>query len=113
MRESRPATGSVLIGRDDEVARLETVLDGLASGRGEALVISGAPGIGKSALLLHLRRRADSSGINALSIAGVEAEAELAFAGLQQLLLPLADQMNGLPRAPKRALMAGVGLAEG
>jgi hypothetical protein len=53
MQDLTRTGGSVLIGRDDEVARVEAVLDRLRSGMGEALVISGAAGIGKSALLLH------------------------------------------------------------
>jgi predicted ATPase len=47
MQDLTRTGGSVLIGREDEVARVEAVLDHLGSGVGEALVISGAAGIGK------------------------------------------------------------------
>jgi DNA-3-methyladenine glycosylase I len=80
MQDLTRTGGSVLIGRDDEVARVEAVLDHLETGVGEALVISGAAGIGKSALLLHGLRRAEATRIGVLSVVGVEADAELAFA---------------------------------
>jgi len=57
MQDLTRTGGSVLIGREDEVARVEAVLDHLRSSMGEALVISGAARIGKSALLLHARWR--------------------------------------------------------
>ncbi|HWY89332.1 MAG TPA: ATP-binding protein, partial [Solirubrobacteraceae bacterium] len=112
MQDLTRTGGSVLIGREDEVARVEAVLDHLGSGMGEALVISGAAGIGKSALLLHGRWHAEARGISVLSVIGVEAEAELAFAGLQQLLQPVLDRLEGLPRPQRQALAAAFGLAE-
>lgn len=102
----------MLVGREDEVARVEALLDHLRHHMGEALVISGAAGIGKSALLLHARWRAEALGINVLSVIGVEAEGELAFAALQQLLHPVRDHVEGLPRPQRRALAAAFGLAE-
>jgi DNA-binding CsgD family transcriptional regulator len=112
MQDLTRTGGSVLIGREDEVARVEAVLDHLGSGMGEALMISGAAGIGKSALLLHGRRRGEARGISVLSVIGVEAEAELAFAALQQLLHPVLDCLEGLPRPQRQALAAAFGLAE-
>jgi Methyladenine glycosylase/AAA ATPase domain len=112
MQDFTRTGGSELIGREREVARVERVLDRLASGMGEALVISGAPGIGKSALLLHGRRCAEGLRIGILSVIGVEAEAELAFAGLHQLLLPVLDHVEGLPRPQRQALAAAFGFAE-
>lgn len=91
MQDLTRTSGSVLIGREEEVARVDAVLDLLRSSMGGTLVISEAAGIGKSALLLHVRWRAEASGIGVLAVVGVEAEAELAFAGLQQLLLPVLD----------------------
>ena len=60
-----------LIGRDDEVRRLDELVDGLGAGGG-ALVISGDAGIGKSALLQHVRGRAEAAHSQTLSAIGVE-----------------------------------------
>jgi predicted ATP-dependent serine protease len=79
MQDLTRTGGSVLIGRDDEVARVEAVLNHLRSSMGEALVISGPAGIGKSALLLHARWRGEALGVGVLSVVGVEAEGELAY----------------------------------
>ena len=52
--ESRPAVRGVLVGRDDEVRRLRTVLRELESGRGQVLLLLGDAGIGKTRLLAEL-----------------------------------------------------------
>src|SRR3979490_2551277 len=84
---ARPLTpGSVdlatsqLVGRDVEAARVDAVLERLAAG-GAALLVSGEAGVGKSAMLLYARARADAVGFRTLTTVGVESEAELAFAG--------------------------------
>lgn len=46
---------SALIGRTDEIALLQEAIDGAARGEGRALLISGAPGVGKSALINELQ----------------------------------------------------------
>ena len=73
-----------LIGREAERKRVEAVLDRLQE-RGGALVVRGEAGIGKSSLLPHGRKRATELGVRTLATVGVESEAELAFAGLDQL----------------------------
>ncbi len=52
-----------LIGRDGEVARLQTVLADLEAGRGGVVVIVGDDGIGKTRLLADLRARAGDRAI--------------------------------------------------
>src|SRR5918993_744125 len=42
----------MLIGRDQELARIEQTLDAARAGRSSALLIRGEPGIGKTSLLL-------------------------------------------------------------
>jgi DNA-binding CsgD family transcriptional regulator len=100
-----------LIGRDDEMRRLDAVVDGVGAGGG-ALVISGDAGIGKSALLRHVSRRAEAVGAQTLSAVGVESEAELAFAGLHQLLEPILGLSERLPDPRRRALEAAFGITE-
>jgi len=51
-----------LVGRATEVAALADRLDRLAGGRGQAVVITGDPGVGKSRLLGELRRLVHADG---------------------------------------------------
>jgi DNA-binding CsgD family transcriptional regulator len=92
-----------MIGRDVELAALERRLDAL----GEALVVRGDAGIGKSVLLSAARASAVRRGMTVLTTAGAESEAELPFAGLHQLLLPLLHDA----RVPD-ALAAAFGLTD-
>jgi tetratricopeptide (TPR) repeat protein len=101
-----------LVGRDRELA----VLAGLiARGRtaGQALVLIGDPGIGKSALLTAVEAEARAAGYRVLSAVGVESEAQLPFAGLHQLLRPALREAGQLLPAHRRALLAAFGLADG
>ena len=98
-----------LIGRAAEVKDLDAVLDRPRRGGG-ALVIRGEPGIGKSALLDHASQRAAASGFRTLTTVGVESEAELAFAGLHQLLNEVLPQLGRLPGPQRRALESAFGI---
>src|SRR5271169_807098 len=108
---SPPDVTSELIGRNDEVARVDALLDRVRD-RGGALVIRGEPGIGKSALLDRARGRASSLGARTLATVGVESESELAFAGLHQLLGPIGSNIERLPDPQRQALDAAFGIAE-
>jgi AAA ATPase domain len=79
--------GPLLLGREPECAAIGTLLADARAGAGRALVVRGEAGIGKSALLEYARQRA--APMMVLSAAGVEAEADLAFAGLHELLRPV------------------------
>ncbi|WP_433869340.1 LuxR C-terminal-related transcriptional regulator [Saccharopolyspora sp. CA-218241] len=74
---------AVLHGRDRETAALRDVLDRVRGGAGGALVITGAAGSGRSALLELVRAE---SPCRAVRIGGVRAEREIPFAGLDRLL---------------------------
>ena len=87
--------GLRLLGRRSECAALDALLTSLRRGSSGALVLRGEAGIGKSALLAYLERRASGCGI--ARAAGVESEMELAFAGLHQLCAPFADRLDRLP----------------
>jgi DNA-binding CsgD family transcriptional regulator len=52
-----------LVGRERETARFDELLSGLAVSAGATLVISGAAGVGKTALLRELERRAGANGM--------------------------------------------------
>jgi DNA-binding CsgD family transcriptional regulator len=103
---------ALLVGRDVEVARVDALIERLPEG-GAALVVSGEAGVGKSALLHYARARADARGFRTLTTVGVESEAELAFAGLHQLLYPGLGLAELLPGPQRGALEVAFGIANG
>jgi DNA-binding CsgD family transcriptional regulator len=98
----------VLVGRAAERERIDALLALARAGAGGALVLRGDPGIGKSALLRYAEERAD--GMRVLFAHGVEAEAELAFSGLYELLRPLLDLLDEIPERQAAALRGAFGL---
>ncbi|GIF23533.1 DNA-binding CsgD family transcriptional regulator [Actinoplanes tereljensis] len=80
----------VLFGRDAELGRITSVLARVSDSAGDALVLRGAPGMGKSALLRTARELAEEQEIRVLSVTGVQAETRLPFVALRQLLAPLS-----------------------
>ncbi|HTI32242.1 MAG TPA: AAA family ATPase [Miltoncostaea sp.] len=97
-----------MIGRGPEAAELEALIAAAAAGRSGALLILGEPGIGKTALLRHARRRAD--GARVLEATGSQGESRLAFAGLADLLSPVLDRLDEIPRAQAEALNGALAL---
>src|SRR4029079_10995437 len=67
--------------------------------------------MGKSALLEYLG--AHAPGCALARAAGVESEAELAFAGRQQLCAPFLDRLGRLPGPQRDALGTAFGLRDG
>ncbi len=101
--------GPDLIEREQESAVLDALVDRVSEGGG-AVVVRGEAGIGKSVLLQRVRRRAEAKGARALATIGVESEAELAFAGLHQLLRPVIGALAQLPEKQRQTLEAALGL---
>jgi DNA-binding CsgD family transcriptional regulator len=106
--ELRPV-GADLVGRARECAMIDRVLRGAASGESSSLVVRGEPGIGKTALLSYAAHRAADSLV--LRTAGLEAESDLAFAGLHGLLRPVTGKLGELPDTQAAALAGALGLA--
>ena len=102
---------AVLLGRDAERAAIDALLDGARAGDSGALVLRGGPGLGKTALLDDAARRAD--GLRILRATGAEAESDLPFAGLHQLLRPALDLAGSLPAPQAAALRCALGLESG
>jgi DNA-binding CsgD family transcriptional regulator len=90
---------------------LDRLLASARAGDSRALVLRGEPGIGKTALLSYLLGRA--SGCRTARAVGVEAEMELAFAGLHQLCAPFLDRLDRLPGPQRDALRTAFGLQAG
>ena len=93
-----------LVGRDAELARLDTGLAEAAE-HGGALFVTGAAGIGKTSLLDVAASGARSRGYKVLTVTGLESEADLPFAGLHQLLQPVLPSAGALPGPQKDALL--------
>lgn len=94
----------MLLGRDDECARIDRLLDAATMGRGGALVMTGDAGVGKSRLLSYAVEQATD--FRVLACSGLESETHLAFSGLFDLLSPVLDELASLPE-PQAAAVAG------
>jgi DNA-binding CsgD family transcriptional regulator len=94
-----------LIGRAAELARVRQLLDDAAAGTSGALLLLGDAGIGKTALCEAAAASASERGMALLRARAVEAEVGVAFAGLAELLAPVADLAQRLV-APDAATLA-------
>jgi DNA-binding CsgD family transcriptional regulator len=100
----------VLHGREPERARLAALLNEARAGKAGSLVLRGAPGIGKSALLDDVAVPAE---FVVLRAQGLESEFPLAFAGVHQLLRPLLASLEALPEPQAHALRVAFGDEQG
>jgi DNA-binding CsgD family transcriptional regulator len=101
----------VLLGRAEECARIDELLDRARCGRSGTLVIRGDPGIGKTALVDYAGSRAD--GMRVLRAVGVESETGLPYSGLHELVRPVAGLIRRLPRQQRTAMQNALALADG
>ena len=108
----RSGMAGVLVGRTGELALLGAFVN-RARVRGEALLLLGEPGAGKTALLEATADTAVEAGTWVLQAAGAEFEADLSFSGLHQALLPLFDEFGQLSATHRNALNAAFGFGEG
>lgn len=102
----------VLVGREVALARVRSFLDQARLG-GCSLLVYGEPGVGKTALLDTAAAMATAAGCRVVRAAGVEFETEMPLSALQQLLLPLEDEVAGLEPAHREAVRAALGLGLG
>src|SRR6266571_1082732 len=100
----------MLYGRREERAQIASLLAGARGGHAGVLVVRGEAGIGKHALLQDAAEQAN--GFRLLRATGVQADIELAFAGLHQLLGPVLDRLDRLPAPQAQALQGAFGLVE-
>jgi hypothetical protein len=101
----------MLLGRQDECAVLDRLLDAARAERSGALVLVGEAGIGKTALLEYAIDSALDQAV--LRAVGIESEIELAFGALHQLCAPVLDRVERLPVPQRDALLTTFGLRGG
>jgi hypothetical protein len=73
-------------------------------------VVAGDPGIGKTTMLNDAARVAECAGVRVLRCSGVQAESNIAFAGLNQLLRPVVDRLVNRADGAADLLRAALGL---
>lgn len=100
-----------LVGRGSECHVLDQLVAAVRTGESRVLVVHGAPGVGKTALLEYLESAA--TGIRVLRAAGVESEMELTYATLHHLCVPLLDRLADLPAPQRDALETVFGMRAG
>jgi DNA-binding CsgD family transcriptional regulator len=98
----------MLVGRSREIEVLRRALADAREGRGRALLLTGPPGIGKTALLEAAVREGD--GFRVLRARALESESGLAFAGLSDLVKPVLERLPSVPAAQRAALRAALAL---
>jgi DNA-binding CsgD family transcriptional regulator len=91
-----------LLGRADECAALDGLVEDVRRGESRSLVLRGEAGIGKTALLEYLVGSA--SDLTLGRAVGIESEMELAFASLHQVCGPMLDRLTRLPAPQRQAL---------
>ncbi|MDY7102944.1 MAG: AAA family ATPase [Actinomycetota bacterium] len=99
-----------LVGRDEELAAIDELLDRARGGMSGVLVVRGEAGIGKTSLLDHVA--ASAADFELLRVIGIESEMHLGFAGLHQLLTPFLGGIDVLPPPQARALAAAFGMTD-
>ncbi len=86
-------------------------------GKGGALLVTGAPGAGRSALLGeavdHAKNAGDTGEMSVLSVTGVAGESAMAFSALSALLAPVLAGIDELPPVQAAALRAALAIADG
>jgi DNA-binding CsgD family transcriptional regulator len=102
--EGRPPAARTIVGRENEQEILSAFV---TVPGGQALVLKGETGGGKSALLGYVAELATSEQHRVISATGVEAESELPLAGLHQFLYPLLPHIDRLDDT-QRAVFDGV-----
>ena len=90
-----------LVGRDEELRLVLASLDDLPA----AVVLQGEAGIGKTSIWHAAIGELDAGGVRILSTRPAEAESQLSYAGLADILDPVLDEVvTALPSPQRRAL---------
>jgi len=106
-----PRSTPALVGRDQDLEVIHAFVDQVPA-QGRALLLSGDPGVGKSALLDAAEELAASAGVRVLRAAGAPFE-DASFSGLNQVLLPLRADVDRLGELEQNTLNAALGWSDG
>jgi hypothetical protein len=93
-----PSGRALFVGRQDELRLLRARLDEVRAGEPRAVLVQGAPGIGKTALLQ--RFLAESTDLRVVTASGEEEEHLLPYAVVEQLV-----RSSRMPRTDQRAAL--------
>jgi DNA-binding CsgD family transcriptional regulator len=100
-----------LLGRRGELAAIGALLDDARNGGGDALLLRGDAGLGKTSLLEYAATaRTD---MRVIEVTGVESELVLPYAGLHSLCSSLLGGIDDLPPKQRAAITCAFGLSEG
>ncbi len=85
--------------RADELNTLTAALSATGAGRGRAILLQGAAGTGKSALITEASQRARDAGLRVMAARGGELEQDYPFGVIRQLYEPTLASVSPLRRA--------------
>ena len=102
------ADSGALVGREQECAAIDRLLEASAAGESSSLVLRGEA---ESARRLCSAMQPNAPCGAGASNGGVEGESDLGFGGLFGLLRPVVDKLGELPETQAAALSAALGLA--
>ncbi|MFJ7495172.1 AAA family ATPase [Streptomyces sp. NPDC097727] len=107
-----PHLGSItsLVGREHDLDHIRGLLERRTGG---TLLLSGEPGVGKSAVLDALAGAAAQDGTRVLRAAGAEFEADIGYSSLNQVLLPLHGLLDRLDAPGREAVSVALGFGVG
>ncbi|MFJ9755456.1 AAA family ATPase [Streptomyces sp. NPDC101149] len=101
-----------LVGRERDLELIGGILDRPMNAPG-ALLLSGEPGVGKTALLNAVAQSASAAGTRVFRAAGAEFETDMTYSGLHQMLLPLHEEIEALDDLYRDALRVALGFGTG
>ena len=104
--------GGVFVGRQQELLLLDDLRAGLAS-QGAALIVEGAPGVGKTALVEQFERSIPPLELRTVRASGMAAESSAPYSALHLVLQPFLDRVPHLPPPQRDALRTAFGLRHG
>ncbi|MBM7518634.1 helix-turn-helix transcriptional regulator [Nocardioides nitrophenolicus] len=107
----RASPSPLFFGRQDESADLDALLADLKDGRSAVKVLRGPAGVGKTALLEYATSVA--AGMTLVRASGVQADMELAYAGVHQLCASFLSDVDEIPAPQRDALRVAFGIAAG
>jgi hypothetical protein len=101
--------GIRFVGRVDELRQLEDAWSSTRKGRGEIILITGEPGIGKTRLANHFLRRVAIQGGRIFTARATSVAKRLTFGGLRDIWEQLLEYENVLPLHARDLLRRAIG----